>query len=99
MSLILKEQFSLMLQSIWKLLNNKVSKEEFDTKLSDKVDAPTTATVGQILAVKSVDSTNKPTEWETVDIPAGGGESAYPGDDHINDLINTALGVIENGTY
>ena len=65
----------------------------------DAIPVPSSATTGQILAVKSVDETGKPTEWEAVDAPQGGGESAYPGDDHINDLIHTALGVIENGTY
>lgn len=41
----------------------------------ETIPVPATATVGQILAVKSVDSTNKPTEWETVDAPQGGGGS------------------------
>lgn len=48
------------------------------------------AIVGQAVTVKSVDSEGKPTEWGTVN---------FPTDDHINGLINTALGVIENGSY
>lgn len=114
------------------------------------ITSPTTAAIGQVLSVKSVDESGKPTEWETVDQTGGGsggsgfivsdtppedtsllwvdpndnsGESlamrpltftgavnatydgstaisvAIPTDDHINSLINTALGVIENGTY
>lgn len=50
----------------------------------------TGASVGQIIVVKAVDDNGKPTEWETADLPT---------DEHINNLIATALGVIENGTY
>jgi len=49
-----------------------------------------TAEVGQTIAVEEVDANGKPTKWTAVD---------FPSDSHINDLINTALGVIENGTY
>jgi hypothetical protein len=35
-----------------------------------------TAEVGQTIAVKSVDSTGKPTEWEAVNMPTGGGLDA-----------------------
>ena len=48
------------------------------------------ATVGQTVKISAVDDNGVPTAWEAVD---------FPTDDHINDLINTALGVIENGTY
>lgn len=50
----------------------------------------TGASVGQTIVVKAVDDNGKPTEWETADLPT---------DEHINSLIATALGVIENGTY
>lgn len=68
------------------------------------IPTPSTAQPGQVLVVKTVDENGKPTEWEVTDAPTGsGGESGsggdYPGDDYINNLINTALGVIENGTY
>lgn len=52
--------------------------------------AVTGATVGQTVKIAAVDDNGVPTAWEPVD---------FPTDDHINDLINTALGVIENGTY
>ena len=54
------------------------------------IPTPETASVGQTIVVKAVDENGRPTEWVTSDIPS---------DDHINDLINTALGVIENGSY
>lgn len=43
--------------------------------ISGKIDAPQTAEVGQVLAVKSVDASGKPTEWETVE--KGGGGSGF----------------------
>lgn len=48
------------------------------------------AQVGQIAMVEEVDENNVPTKWKAVD---------YPSDEHVNDLINNALGVIENGSY
>lgn len=45
----------------------------------------TSASVGQIIKVKYVDDTGKPTAWEAVDIP-----SAVT-DDHINSLIDAKL--------
>lgn len=52
--------------------------------------AVTGATVGQTVKISAVDESGKPTKWDSVD---------FPSDEHINSLINTALGVIENGTY
>lgn len=43
------------------------------------------AAVGQIIRVKAIDASGKPTEWEAVDIP-----SAVT-DDHINSLIDAKL--------
>lgn len=40
--------------------------------LAGKITAPTTAAVGQIIKVKSVDTSGKPTEWEAADLPSGG---------------------------
>lgn len=59
--------------------NDAASKLYVDNSIAkaDHVKSPTTATVGQILAVKSVDSTNKPTEWEAVEIPASGDSALY----------------------
>ncbi|MDY5611840.1 hypothetical protein [Dysosmobacter sp.] len=51
---------------------------------------PSVASVGQVIAVKAVDENGKPTEWEAVDMPS---------DEHINDLINTALEAFKNGSY
>lgn len=36
--------------------------------LAEKITAPTTAAVGQIIKVKSVDESGKPTEWEAADL-------------------------------
>lgn len=58
-----------------------------------KVPIPETASIGQVLSVKSVDENGKPTEWNTADIPTA------VTDDHINSLIDAKLGVIENGSY
>ena len=45
---------------------NPVQNKVVMAALAEKITAPTTATVGQIIKVKSVDSTGKPTEWEAV---------------------------------
>ena len=53
----------------------------------------TGATVGQIAKITAVDASGVPTAWSPVDMPIG------VTDDHINSLIDTKLGVIENGSY
>lgn len=56
----------------------------------------TGATVGQTVKIKSVDEDGVPTEWEAT------GFDDVPTDDHINELISTALneiGVAEEGVY
>ena len=45
---------------------NPVQNKVVTTALAGKITAPTTASVGQIIKVKSVDGTGKPTEWEAV---------------------------------
>ena len=51
----------------------------------------TGASVGQIIVVKAVDDNGKPTEWETADLPqGGGGETAAE--------AQLATGTIEEGT-
>lgn len=50
------------------------------------ISAPATAQVGQIIVVKEVDENGKPIAWEAVDFPAP------VTDEHINELINQALG-------
>lgn len=52
---------------------NPVQNKVVTAALAKKITAPTTAAVGQIVKVKSVDSTGKPTEWEATDLPSGGG--------------------------
>lgn len=53
---------------------NPVQNKIITAALAEKITAPTTAAVGQIIKVKSVDTSGKPTEWEAVDMPSGGGK-------------------------
>lgn len=53
---------------------NPVQNKVVTAALAGKITAPTTATVGQIIKVKSVDTSGKPTEWEAADLPSGGGK-------------------------
>lgn len=52
---------------------NPVQNKVVTAALAEKITAPTTASVGQIIKVKSVDTAGKPTEWECADLPSGGG--------------------------
>ena len=45
---------------------NPVQNKVVTAALAKKITAPTTAAVGQIIKVKSIDGTGKPTEWEAV---------------------------------
>lgn len=51
--------------------------EEVSTEDSDFIPVPTTAEVGQTIVVKAVDENGKPTEWETADLPSGGGGAEW----------------------
>ncbi len=51
---------------------NPVQNKVVTSALAGKITAPTTAAVGQIIKVKSVDTSGKPTEWEAADLPSGG---------------------------
>lgn len=53
---------------------NPVQNKVVTAALAEKITAPATASVGQIIKVKSVDSTGKPTEWEAADLSSGGSE-------------------------
>lgn len=64
----------------------------------DAIPVPATATTGQILAVKAVGANGKPTEWEVIDAPIGGG-SGYPGDEYINQLISEAVPDVPTDAY
>ena len=39
--------------------------------VSDFIQSPSTASIGQTIVVKAVDENSKPTEWEVVDLPSG----------------------------
>lgn len=54
---------------------------------ADCIYAPEKATVGQTIVVKAVDANGKPTEWEAVDFPEGGGASSW------NDLTDKPFGL------
>ena len=64
---------------------NPVQNKVVTAALAEKITAPTTAAVGQIIKVKSVDGTGKPTEWETADLPSGGGGETW------EKLVDTTL--------
>ncbi len=50
---------------------NPVQNKIVTAALAEKITAPATASVGQIIKVKSVDTSGKPTEWEAADLPSG----------------------------
>lgn len=56
---------------------NPVQNKIVTSALAEKITAPSTASVGQIIKVKSVDNAGKPTEWEATDMPSGGGGGTY----------------------
>lgn len=53
--------------------NKLVTNTELGTAVNPKLDAPTTATEGQVIAVKTVDEDGKITEVEAVDMSGGSG--------------------------
>ncbi len=50
---------------------NPVQNKVVTAALAEKITAPSTAAVGQIIKVKSVDSAGKPTEWEAAEMASG----------------------------
>lgn len=73
---------------------NPVQNKIITAALAEKITAPTTAAVGQIIKVKSVDSTGKPMEWECADLPSGGGGETW------EKLVDTTLAeAVESVTY
>lgn len=56
---------------------NPVQNKVVTAALAEKITAPTTAAVGQIIKVKSIDTSGKPTEWEAADLPSGGTEKEW----------------------
>lgn len=57
--------------------SNIARKTWVNNELNNKITSPTTSEVGQILSVKAVDDTGRPTEWEVIDAPTGSGEDGY----------------------
>lgn len=73
---------------------NPVQNKVVTAALAGKITAPTTAAVGQIIKVKSVDDAGKPTEWECADLPSGGGGETW------EKLVDTSLAeAVESVTY
>lgn len=73
---------------------NPVQNKVVTTALAEKITAPTTAAVGQIIKVKSVDTSGKPTEWEAADMPSGGGGETW------EKLVDTTLAeAVESVSY
>ncbi len=73
---------------------NPVQNKIITAALAEKITAPTTAAVGQIIKVKSVDDAGKPTEWEAADLPSGGGGETW------EKLVDTSLAeAVESVTY
>lgn len=54
------------------IIDNQIKKS-----IDEKITAPNIASVGQTIRVKIADESGKPTEWEAVDMPSGGGKTAY----------------------
>ena len=59
------------------------------------IPTPESATVGQMLVVKAVDESGKPTEWETVDMP----EMPKQVNADWNQNDPTDMGYVENRTH
>ena len=59
---------------VWNTSNSRGEWGPFTLSSSDKLPAPATAQVGQIVKVKSVDESGKITETESVNMPSGGEE-------------------------
>lgn len=78
---------------------NPVQNKVVTAALAGKITAPTTAAVGQIIKVKSVDGTGKPTKWEAADLPSGGGEKQFAV--IFEQLIDnsTVVSLDDDGTY
>lgn len=55
-------------------LSAEIDRKIASFDISDKITSPKTAEIGQVLAVKAVDDSGKPTEWDVVNMASGGGE-------------------------
>lgn len=69
--------------------NKLVTNTELGTAVNSKLDAPTTATTGQVIAVKTVDENGKVTEVEAVDMSGGsGGTQTVTWHDWIDKIVS-----------
>ena len=78
---------------------NPVQNKVVTTALAEKITAPATAAVGQIIKVKSVDTAGKPMEWEAADMPSGGEKKQFAV--IFEQLLDnsTVVSVDDDGTY
>lgn len=78
---------------------NPVQNKVVTAALTEKITAPTTAAVGQIIKVKSVDTLGKPTEWEAADLPSGGEKKQFAVifEQLLDD--STVVSIDDDGTY
>lgn len=78
---------------------NPVQNKVVTAALAEKITAPATAAVGQIIKVKTVDSTGKPTKWEAADMPSGGEKKQFAV--IFEQLLDnsTVVSVDDDGTY
>ena len=83
---------------IVKLAANSMIPEDVALK-SDIVLAPTVASVGQTIVVKSVDESGKPTEWEAMDISAGGDATEKTVEATLSKIANSVHIVQIENTY
>lgn len=78
---------------------NPVQNKVVTAALAGKITAPTTAAVGQIIKVKTVDAAGKPTEWEAADLPSGGEKKQFSV--IFEQLLDnsTVVSIDDDGTY
>ena len=68
----------ILVGKIWTSKSLKGSIRFAEGLRGDYIQTPETATVGQTIVVKSVDTSGKPTEWQAVDMPSGGSDGVTP---------------------
>lgn len=87
---------------------NPVQNKVVTAAIAEKITAPTTAAVGQIIKVKSVDDAGKPTEWEAATARlanpnaltfTGAVTGSYDGSAAVNVEIPSGGGSVTDNTY
>lgn len=84
----------ILVGKIWTSKSLKGSIRFAEGLRGDYIQTPETATVGQTIVVKSVDTSGKPTEWQAVDMPSGGSYGVTP---TIGNNGNWYLGTTDTG--